>query len=183
MNCKKSLARVVYSIEMTIQNQGATENRYSVNMRTLCFLTRDNQVLLIRGALDKRLWAGLYNGIGGHVEAGEDVYSACLRELEEETGIKVSDIHLCGIITIDSSKEVGVCIFVFRGECQHGDPRPSTEGSVEWVALREIHHLPLVPDLYELLPRVINKSVQAEPFFAQYSYNEGDEMVIKFLNQ
>ena len=43
-------------------------------------VTGEPEVLLLRGAADKRLWANRYNGLGGHVEAGEDVLSAAKRE-------------------------------------------------------------------------------------------------------
>ena len=63
--------------------------------RTLIFLTSTNpatgadEVLLLKGAATKRLWAGKFNGIGGHVEADEDVHAAAVRELREETRLKV----------------------------------------------------------------------------------------------
>jgi len=167
---------------MSVEAQGASKYRYSVNMRTLCFLTNGDHVLLIHGAPDKTLWAGLYNGIGGHIESGEDIYSACLREIEEETGLNITEIQLCGVITVDTSDEIGVCVFVFRGKCQRIVPVSSAEGIVEWVNQDEIAKLPLVPDLYELLPRVLMKSRNSQPFFAHYSYNEDGELTMKFFN-
>ena len=50
--------------------------RYTVIPRTLVFITRDERVLLLRGAPTKRIWANKYNGIGGHIERDEDIYSA-----------------------------------------------------------------------------------------------------------
>jgi len=57
--------------------------------RTLIFLERNGHVLLIRGGPDK-WFAGRYNGLGGHVEPGEDVYTAALREVQEEAGARGS---------------------------------------------------------------------------------------------
>ena len=45
-----------------------SRDRYTVIPRTLCFVTRGDRVLLLRGALTKRIWANKYNGIGGDVE-------------------------------------------------------------------------------------------------------------------
>ena len=48
--------------------------------RTLIFLTCRDLVLLLKGAPHKRLWANRYNGIGGHIERGEDVLTAAQRD-------------------------------------------------------------------------------------------------------
>ena len=49
---------------MPANDQGVNLERYMLVPRTLIFLTRGDQVLLLKGAADKRLWAGLYN-VGG----------------------------------------------------------------------------------------------------------------------
>src|SRR4030067_969706 len=100
---------------MPVTKQGVNLDRYMLVPRTLVILTRDENVLLHKGADDKRLWAGLYNGIGGHVERGEDIRSAAKRELFEETGITQVDLWLCGIVTVDTQINPGVCIFIYKG--------------------------------------------------------------------
>jgi 8-oxo-dGTP diphosphatase len=44
--------------------------------RVAVFLRRNDSYLLLKGAPTKRLWANKYNGLGGHIERGEDVLSA-----------------------------------------------------------------------------------------------------------
>lgn len=61
---------------MPSSDQGINRERYMLIPRMLIFLRRGESVLLLKGAPTKRLWAGKYNGVGGHVERGEDILSA-----------------------------------------------------------------------------------------------------------
>jgi len=165
---------------MPSSDQGITQDRYTLIPRTLIFLTRGERVLLIKGAPHKRLWANLYNGIGGHIERGEDVLASARRELQEETGLQSTDLWLCGVITVDTGQNTGIGIYVFKGECSSGETNPSCEGALEWVAYAEVFEKPLVEDLYHLLPRVLQMQPGDSPFSANYSYNKAGKMVVRF---
>ncbi len=158
---------------MNVAEQGArvVSGHNLVIPRVLIFLTSTNpatgarEVLLLRGAPTKRLWANKYNGLGGHVEATEDVYTAAVRELREEAGLEVGDLTLRGVVTIDtgfdeSGRRPGVLMFVFVGETRERTLWPSPEGTPAWLPLDALSTLPLVDDLTELLPRALNG-----PFF------------------
>jgi len=148
-------------------DQGTRETgrrRYQTIPRTLIFLTSRNsqtdgqEVLLLKGAPNKRLWANRYNGLGGHVEADEDIYNAALREVGEETGLTPASLALRAIINIDTGSDEnghrpGVLVFVFWGESANRQIQATHEGTPEWIPLDAIASLPLVDDLYELIPR------------------------------
>jgi len=165
---------------MPVSDQGLTDDRYTLIPRTLIFLTRGDQILLIKGAPHKRLWANQYNGIGGHVERGEDLLSGAQRELLEETGLTPTDLWLCGTISIDTGEKPGIGIFVYRGECPDGEPRESQEGTLAWISFNQIFALPLVEDLHTLLPKVLEMDKYTAPFSAIYTYDGSGQLHITF---
>jgi 8-oxo-dGTP diphosphatase len=164
---------------MPASEQGVNLERYMLVPRTLIFIVRGTSILLLKGAQGKRLWPGRYNGIGGHVEQGEDVLSAARRELFEETGIKSDALFLCGIVTVDTRVNPGVCVYVFKGNSSSDAVISSNEGSLEWVQISSLSQLPAVTDLPVLLPKVIEMKDGDPPFFAHSHYDvNGDLQVI-----
>ena len=129
--------------------------RYTVVPRTLVFLLHEERVLLLRGAPDKKLWANRYNGLGGHIEPGEDPLQAALREVQEEAGITPTRLQLKGLIHVTRAEPPGIMLFVFVGTAPAGALLASAEGEVEWVALAALATLPVVEDLPVLLPRLL----------------------------
>ena len=154
--------------------------RYTVIPRTLVFITRGDRVLLLRGSAKKRIWANKYNGIGGHIERDEDIYTAARREVLEETGLDVENLRLVGLINIDGDAPTGIMLFVFAADSQSGEPVPSDEGTLEWIEYTQITQVDLVEDLPVILPRAIHHPIGAAPFFAHYRYTEQDQLVIRF---
>jgi 8-oxo-dGTP diphosphatase len=168
---------------MPSTEQGINQDRYTLIPRTLIFLTRGERVLLLFGAHNKRLWANRFNGVGGHIERGEDVLASARRELAEETGLDVPDLWLCGVITVDTGQDTGIGIYVLRGECNKGEVRPSSEGTLEWVSFAELLDRPLVEDLYKVLPRALQMHPGDPPFSAHYYYDEKGKMLVRFYEK
>ena len=154
--------------------------RYTVIPRTLVFITRGERVLLLRGSAQKRIWANRYNGIGGHVERNEDIYAAARREIHEETGLAVENLRLVGLINVDGDQPTGILLFVFSAISRWGDPVPSEEGTLEWIARDRLDQIDLVEDLPIILPRALDQPPNSPPFFAHYHYDEQERLIIQF---
>jgi 8-oxo-dGTP diphosphatase len=168
---------------MGSEEQGVDDltGQHVVVPRTLCFVTHADEVLLLRGAPDKRLWANRYNGVGGHVEPGEDVYAAARREVREETGLQVSDLQLRGILHVDvEGARAGVMIFVFTARAPDREVRPSGEGTPVWISPTEALELDLVEDLPVILPRVLALKEHEQPFSARSWYDEQGRLQVAF---
>ena len=162
---------------MQPKDQRRADPRYQVIPRTLIFITRGEDVLLLMGAVDKKLWAGKYNGLGGHIEPNETPLQSARRELLEETGLEVPALTLRGIVHITMPQPPGIVIFVFVGEYSGGKVRPSEEGTPRWIPWREIPNVPMVEDLPKLLPRVLTPGPLV---FAHYAFNDdGLEMTFE----
>ena len=165
---------------MPQSDQGANQERYAVIPRTAIFVRRGNEYLLLKGGAAKRLWAGKYNGLGGHVERGENILASARRELLEETGI-TADLWLCGNLIVDAG-EKGVCLFLLVGENPQGEPKASSEGMAEWIDIDRVPELPAVEDLQILLNR-IHRMRMGDPPFAGRSYYDQDQKLTVLLDE
>lgn len=166
---------------MLIADQGMHTDRYTVIPRTLTFLTRSGEVLLLRGAPDKALWAGFLNGIGGHVEPGEDIAAAAQREVREETGLAAPTLDLRALVHVTGMQGCpGVLLFVYTGQAPPGEVTASTEGRLEWHALDALPFDEMVEDLPFLLPRILAPGAARNIVYCLYTADADGRVVFQF---
>jgi 8-oxo-dGTP diphosphatase len=166
------------------QGVKAGRNRYHAIPRVLVFLRHEEDVLLLKGSPSKKIWANLFNGVGGHVEFNEDIYSAARREVLEETGLQVTDLRLRAVVNIDAGDpNLGIIMFGFTGWCDDRRTIASHEGELHWIAADTIGQYDLVEDLDWLLPRILEMPAEASPMFLHYSYTTEDELLIRPANR
>ena len=161
---------------MTNNPQVILKNRYQVVPRTLILIVKDNMVLLQKGSETKKIWAGYYNGLGGHIEKGEDLLSAAKRELKEEASVECKNLHLCGTIAIDVEENNGILLFVMSGTEVSGEVTSSDEGSLHWIRIDKLNEINVVEDIYEIVERIQNLN-EGELFNAHYGYNDAGKRI------
>lgn len=119
------------------------------------------------------------NGVGGHIEKGEEPFSSARREVLEETGLSINRLDLCAILFIDIGETPGIEVFVFRAENEGGQINHSDEGVLEWKSLDEIqsseHILDDVPMLIDLC---LNHEAGKMPQIVKYSYDDKRQLRI-----
>ena len=127
---------------------------------TLCLLIRGNppeQVLL--GLKRQGFGAGKWGGFGGKIEAGETYASAAVRELQEETGVKVCEENLqpMGHLTFvfPAKPAWNQVVYVFVAARWEADPEESTEMKPAWFAINDIPYEQMWQDGVHWLPRIL----------------------------
>lgn len=165
---------------MGVKAQGVSQERYALIPRVLVFpVDEKGHVLLLKGARSKKIWAGLWNGPGGHLEAGESVLDAARRELLEETGLCAGKLIHIAQIVVDTGETPGIIFFVFKAKQLSGELRGSAEGDLAWFTQGQAMKQDLVEDLFTLLPLVMRHRANEKPFWGHYSYDENDQLIMR----
>lgn len=148
---------------------GRTEN---IELTTLCMVCRGSEILL--QYRNKEDWRG-YTLPGGHIEPGESIVDAVIREMREETGLTVLHPKLCGVkqFPIEGGRYL---VFLFKAEEFEGTLRSSEEGEMVWVQRSELTKLPTVPEFMELL-KVMEKDDLTE--FLCSENGDGWDVILK----
>lgn len=126
--------------------------------------------------------AGMWNGIGGKMEAGEDPYAACIREVREETGLTVAApvLRALLVITVRATGALWI-IYAFAAPAPDGAHVPSPEGDLEWVDADQVLSLPTPADLPVILPRILNGTGVSVVRLAYAAENAVDPLTIEIL--
>ena len=166
---------------MQTNKQTLFPEKFAVISRVLIFpVNAEGQYLLLQGSPSKRIWPDLWNGLGGHVEKNESVLQAARRELQEESGLEAQSFIFVGQIQVETETNIGIAVFVFLARGLSGELKSSEEGDLAWKSLDDALELPLVEDLYTLLPLLSNPNARGFPFWGVYRYDQANQLVIDF---
>lgn len=138
-----------------------TEN---AELTVLCLLQSEGAYLLQDRV--KEDWKG-YTLPGGHIEAGESIVDAVIREMQEETGLTILNPRLCGVkqFPIKGGRYI---VFLFCADQYEGELCSSAEGDMHWIKKEELSNVDLVSDFQELLQVMLDDSLN------EFQYIEED---------
>ena len=136
----------------TSNTQGVifVERTENVELTVLC-LIHDGDRYLLQNRV-KSDWRG-YTLPGGHVEPGESIVDAVIREMKEETGLTIIAPKFCGVKQFPG-KSGRYIVFLFRADRFSGEVVSSEEGEMRWLHKSELSAVSTVDDLSQLI-RVI----------------------------
>ena len=147
------------------------ERTEKTELTVLCLIQKDGKILLQNRV--KTDWQG-FAFPGGHIEVGESIVDAVVREVREETGLTIYNPALCGVkqFPLKGGKyENGrYLVFLFRADQFTGEVTSSDEGEMRWIAKDELHNYNLVQDFDDML------KVMATDEYTEFQYIvENDE--------
>ena len=124
-------------------------------LTVLCLVYNEDAYLLQNRV--KEDWKG-YTLPGGHIETGESIVDAVVREIKEETGLTVLNPRLCGIkqFPIEDGRYI---VFLFRANEYEGELISSEEGDMHWIKKEELSNVNLVNDFNMLLQVMLDDSL------------------------
>lgn len=148
----------------------------NTNLTTLCYIEKDGCYLMLhrnRKKVDanKDKWIG----VGGKFEEGESPEDCVLREVREETGVKLTDYRFRGIITFVSDEWGTEYMHLFTASEYDGEVRIGAfeEGELQWIPKDEVLSL----NLWEGDKVFLRKLTEDGPFFSMKLVYEGDKLV------
>lgn len=134
-----------------------------MKLATLCYVRRDGKTLmLLRNKKINDMHAGKWNGLGGKFEAGETPEDCAIREIYEESGLRVVAPQLHGILTFpDFNGSDDWYTFVFVARNFTGTLIDSPEGELHWIDDADLLNLALWPG-----DRIFLPWLERDPFFS-----------------
>jgi ADP-ribose pyrophosphatase YjhB (NUDIX family) len=111
---------------------------------------RAGEVLLVRRG--KQPFLGTWSLPGGHVEPGERLADAAVREVDEETGLAISGLSRIDVAEIIAGEyHYVLVVFSANGD---GEPHAASDAAdARWFGATEIDALPMNEDTRALIHR------------------------------
>jgi len=145
-----------------------------MKLTTLCYLEKNGAYLMLhRNTKKQDANEGKWIGVGGHFEDGESPEDCLIREVEEETGYRLTSYTFRGIVTFVSDLWETEYMCLYTAEAWTGEPAECTEGTLSWIAKEDILNL----NLWEGDRAFLKLLAEDYPFFSMKLRYEGEKLV------
>jgi len=130
----------------------------------------DNDRVLLQRKTQGRFGEGKWNGPGGKLKPGETPEECAVREVMEETGLRVRDIQLHGALKhyFGDIDEPTWIVYQFATTDYQGDPKESEEGELRWFPVDQIPYEEMWQDDEHWLPLLL----EGKRFEGEFYFNE-----------
>ncbi len=135
-----------------------------VTITNMCMIYDGSKVLVQEKVDDD------YSGItfpGGHVEKGESLTDAVIREVFEETGLKISSPVLCGIKDWSNDDGSRYMVLFYKTNKFEGQLSSSEEGEVRWMELEEMKKGQLADRMDKVLEVFLDDEISEYWFYKE----------------
>ena len=116
-----------------------------MKLGTLCYVNNGEQTLMMhRVKKENDMHKGKWNGLGGKFKDGESPEECVIREVKEESGLKLIKPSLKGIITFPAFDDIDDwMVFVFTSDQFTGSLIECDEGILKWIENDKLNDLEL----------------------------------------
>ena len=141
-----------------------------IKLATLCYLQHGEQTLMIeRIKKANDIHRGKFNGLGGKLEKGESPEQCVIREVHEESGLRIKHPHLVGLLTFPNFiEEQDWYVYVFTADQFSGRLKESDEGKLAWHPTKDLGKL----NLWQGDRYFLRWIAQKRSFCATFYYHE-----------
>ena len=148
-----------------------------MKLATLCYVMdkKTNKTLMIHRVKKKNDYhEGKWNGLGGKFDRGESPEECAIREVYEESGLKIKNPRMHGFITFPNfDGTYDWYVFIFTADKYSGKLIESPEGNLNWIPNDQLPSLNLWDG-----DKIFMEWLFQEKFFsAKFNYKNG-----KFIN-
>jgi 8-oxo-dGTP diphosphatase len=144
-----------------------------MKLATLCYVMdkKNNKTLMIHRVKKKDDYhQGKWNGLGGKFDKGESPEDCAIREVYEESGLKIKNPRMHGFITFPNFDGVyDWYVFIFTSDEFEGNIIDSKEGNLEWIPNNKLMNL----NLWDGDKIFMEWLFQKKFFSAKFNYHEG----------
>lgn len=140
---------------------------------TLCEVIDGENLLLKRAS--RGISKGKWNGLGGKIEENETIEESLVREVFEESGLRIKDPLKHGEVTFFKGGSPFFKVHIFSTKKFEGSLRQSDEGEVKWFNTNEIPYEEMWPDDKFWLPILLD----GKKFEGAFYFDEKMKEILK----